>query len=381
MMVTLPIVVDQGFARPARLQATAGHSQLAAQLTYGTLVLALCLGFGASFWWNTRAPASARPSRGSLVLLVFQFATSLFFPETMFIVAAELPFMMPIRVARKWLAALCTLLLALTVVAVATRHFEPADSLLHAPLSLSVPGTVLYMLAWTWFAFGAGYLAVSETRNLRELARVHAELLATQMLLSDETRLAERMRISRELHDVVGHHLAGLSINLQLASHLVEGPAVQPVAEAFLVAKLLLAEVREVLGGMRELRQSSLRGALERLCHGIPEPRIHLELNGPLERIDPASAHVLFRSVQEAVTNAIKHAAARHLWVQLAPAEAGWELRVRDDGHGCGRITPGNGLLGMRERLETFGGQLQLLSEPGEGFTLRAWIGQPAGSP
>jgi len=236
------------------------------------------------------------------------------------------------------------------------------------------------MLAWTWFAFGAGYLAVSETRNLRELARVHAELLATQMLLSDETRLAERMRISRELHDVVGHHLAGLSINLQLASHLVEGPAVQPIAEAFLVANLLLAEVREVVGGMRELRQCSLGRALEQLCHGIPEPHIHLELTGPLDRIDPVSAHILFRSVQEAITNAIKHAAARNLWVQLQPAGAGWQLRVRDDGQGCSQVSPGNGLQGMRERLEEAGGHLQLLSAPGEGFTLQARICPPVGS-
>jgi signal transduction histidine kinase len=253
-------------------------------------------------------------------------------------------------------------------------NFVPEDALVHTPLVISVPGTILYMLTWTWFAFGAGYLAVSETRNHRELARTNAELMATQALLSDETRMAERLRISRELHDVVGHHLTGLSINLQLASHLVEGPAAETVNEAHLVAKLLLAEVREVVGGLRDPRQSDLRGAMELLSNGIAEPSVHLQLPENLDRIDPTCAHVIFRCVQEAMTNAIKHADARNLWVELKRSEAGWEILVRDDGRGTTSIVPGNGLKGMKERLEEFGGSLHLESQPYKGFTIQAFI-------
>jgi signal transduction histidine kinase len=307
-------------------------------------------------------------------LLVIQLALSVVFTETMFIVSAELPFMMPIRQACKWLVAQCVVLLALTAIALSMGNFVPEDALVHTPLVISVPGTILYMVTWTWFAFGAGYLAVSETRNHRELARANAELMVTQALLSDETRMAERLRISRELHDVVGHHLAGLSINLQLASHLVEGPAAETVNEAHLVAKLLLAEVREVVGGLRDPRQSDLRGAIKLLSNGITEPSIHIELPENLDRVDPTCAHVIFRCVQEAMTNAIKHANARNLWVELIRSEAGWEILVRDDGRGAASIVPGNGLKGMKERLEEVGGELQFESHPDKGFTVHASI-------
>jgi signal transduction histidine kinase len=377
-MVTLPIIVDQWFSLPARLQASAllqpGHSQTFVQMAFSAIVLAICLGFGATFWWNTRDNGTDRLTKVSIILLLVQLALSVVFTETMFIVSAELPFMMPIRKARKWLVAQCVVLLALTAVAVSMGNFVPEDALAHTPLVISVPGTILYMLTWTWFAFGAGYLAVSETRNHRELARTNAELMDTQALLSDETRMAERLRISRELHDIVGHHLAGLSINLQLASHLVEGPAAETVNEAHLVAKLLLAEVREVVGGLRDPRQSDLRGAIELLSNGIAEPSIHLDLLENLNRVDPTCAHVIFRCVQEAITNAIKHANARNLWVELKRSEAGWKILVRDDGRGTASIVPGNGLNGMKERLEEFGGTLQIESQPNNGFTIQALI-------
>jgi len=372
-MLTLPIIVDQWYALPAVAATHRIHSPLAAEVAFCIVILTICLGFCAAFWWNTR------PSTSCIVLLIIQLALSFFFAETMFLVAVQLPFMMPLRQARRWLVVQCAVLIAAALTSVWLKDFVPVDSLTHVPLAISVPGTILYMLALAWFAFGAGYLAVSETRSHRELDRVNAELMATQSLLSDETRLAERLTISRELHDVVGHHLAGLSINLQLASHLVEGPASEPVNEAHLVAKLLLAEVREVVGGLRDPRQTDLRHAFELLASGIVAPRIHLALPEDLDRLDPVCAHIFFRCLQEAITNAIKHSRARNLWAELQQSSAGWELLVRDDGCGtdrigADRISRGNGLKGMAERLQEVGGQLRLESHLGEGFTLRAYI-------
>lgn len=378
-MVTLPIIVDQSYALPAANATHRIHSSFAAEVALCAVFLTICIGFCAAFWWNTRDTGAERPSTSRIALLIVQLALSFFVAETMFLVAAELPFMMPLRQARRWLAAQCAVLIAGAVASLCLKDFVPVDSLTHVPLVISVPGTILYMMAWTAFAFGGGYLSVSETRSHRELARVNAELMATQSLLSDETRLAERLRISRELHDVVGHHLAGLSINLQLASHLVEGPASEPVNEAHLVARLLLAEVREVVGGLRDPRQTDLRRAFELLADGIVEPRIHLALPEDLDRLDPVYAHIFFRCVQEAITNAIKHSRARNLWAELKQSGAGWELLVRDDGRGtdrigADRISRGYGLKGMAERLQEVGGELRFESHLGEGFTLRACI-------
>jgi len=83
---------------------------------------------------------------------------------------------------------------------------------------------------------------------------------------------------------------------------------------------------------------------------------------------------MVFRCVQEAMTNAIKHADARNLWVELKRSEAGWEILVRDDGKGAANIVPGNGLKGMKERLEEVGGKVQFESQPYKGFTIQAFI-------
>ena len=125
---------------------------------------------------------------------------------------------------------------------------------------------------------------------------------------------------------------------------------------------------------LRDPRQSDLRGAIQLLSNGIAEPSIHLELPENLDGVDPACAHVIFRCVQEAMTNAIKHAHASNLWVELRRSETGWEILVRDDGKGASTIVPGNGLRGMKERLEEVGGKLQLESQPDEGFTIQAFI-------
>jgi signal transduction histidine kinase len=376
-MVTLPFIVDQWYALPAKAPP-AGHPAQSVPLGLWLIEIVLSVGFGASFWWNTRTVGCEKLSKTGFVLLVFQMALCTFTPELGFILAAELPLMMPVRQGLKWLIAQAIALLALTATAVVAGDFVPTETLAHAPLAISVPGTVLYMLAWMSFAFGAAYLAASETRSLRKLALVNAELLAAQELLTDSARSAERLRVSRELHDVMGHHLAGLSVNLQLATHLVREPEAQrPVREAHLVAKLLLAEVRSVVSALREPRQTNLRHVLQLLAGGVTEPRIHLDLPDELDSFDPECAHVCFRCVQEAITNAIKHAGARNLWVTLKHAGTGWDLDVRDDGRGVAAIVPGNGLKGMAERLAQVGGSLIIESRSGEGFLLHACIPAP----
>ena len=128
-----------------------------------------------------------------------------------------------------------------------------------------------------------------------ELRKVNSELRATQALLAESTRIAERVRISRELHDLVGHHLTALSLNLEVASHLVSGKAVEHVAQAQTVAKLLLSDVREVVGAMRGGDSIDLTEALLRLSEGVPKPQIHLDIPELLTVDDPQRAQVVLR--------------------------------------------------------------------------------------
>lgn len=87
---------------------------------------------------------------------------------------------------------------------------------------------------------------------------------------------------------------------------------------------------------------------------------------------DPGRAQVLLRCAQEVITNSVRHAEARNLWIRLRPEGDGVELRARDDGRGVDNFVPGNGLIGMSERLKALGGTLDVITAAGKGFALRA---------
>jgi signal transduction histidine kinase len=216
----------------------------------------------------------------------------------------------------------------------------------------------------------AGF-AAGETRARAELARANVELRATRALLAESTRAAERVQISRDLHDVIGHHLTALSLHLEVAKHTNGADGIEKAQQ---VTKQLLGDVRGVVGALREERITDLRAALRELVAGVDRPRVHLAGVEELEVADDARARVLLRSAQEIVTNAIRHADADELWIDIAKRDGRIAITARDDGRGPGSIQPGNGLRGMRERFEGLGGELAFVAEPGRGFRIEGWL-------
>ena len=229
-------------------------------------------------------------------------------------------------------------------------------------------------LGLTLFPFIASLLAMKQVQARSELRRLNSELLATQSLLAENTRVAERVRISRELHDLVGHHLTALTLNLEVASHLTDGKSQEHVNQAASIARLLLSDVREVVSEMRDNDQVDLRRALEMLASGVPELTVHLEIPEHLSLTDPKRAQILLRCAQEVITNTVRHASASNLWISLQSGPDGTSLQARDDGQGVVDLLPGNGLKGMRERLRELGGRLEIVTRPGAGFQIRAWM-------
>jgi signal transduction histidine kinase len=277
------------------------------------------------------------------------------------IVAGLLPWILPLAGAIAWLIGQSALL---TVVLHGTPGFALSDAALTGGLFLGI----------SLFAFMTGIVALRQHAARDELRKVNSELRATQALLADNTRIAERVRIARELHDLVGHHLTALTLNLEVATHLVEGKALEHVQQARSLAKLLLADVREVVSEMRLDDKVDLAVALRTLVSGTPEPRIHMDLPSELALTDPLRAQVLLRCAQEIITNSVRHAQASNLWISLMLDEQGLVLTARDDGRGVDEVAAGNGLNGMRERLHQLGGGLKVETSPGAGFMLRAWM-------
>ena len=229
-------------------------------------------------------------------------------------------------------------------------------------------------LGFQLFAFVTATIAKRESRARQDLMRTNAELRATRELLEESSRLSERARISGELHDVLGHNLTALNIHLEVAKHISDGKALEHVQKSQALAKLLLRDVREVVSAVRGDDQIDVRRAVETLVDGLPYPKIHLNIAGDLKVDDSACAHTLLRCIQEVVTNAIRHSGANNLWLGVSRSEDGIEVRARDDGQGAMSINIGNGLTGMRQRLENMGGRLHFDSEPQAGFAVNAWM-------
>ena len=235
------------------------------------------------------------------------------------IVAGLLPWMLPAAPAMAWLVGQ-NMLLVVVITLIPDISFSEAAFAGGLFLGISL------------FAFMSGVVALRQHIARDALRKVNSELRATQALLADNTRIAERVRIARELHDLVGHHLTALTLNLEVATHLVEGRALEHVQQAHSLAKLLLADVREVVSDMRIDDKVDLAAALRTLVSGVPEPYIHLDLPSELSMTDPRRAQVLLRCAQEMITNSVRHAQAQNLWLSLVQDVDGVIMTARDDG-------------------------------------------------
>jgi signal transduction histidine kinase len=230
-----------------------------------------------------------------------------------------------------------------------------------------------------FFVFTAQALRM-EAETARALAQTNRELRSAQAIIAHTVRDAERLRISRELHDAWGHELTALGLQLEIASHVTEpARAHDHVMQAKGLARGLLANVRDVVATLREAERRDLKDALEALAHSVPRPAIHVDIS-PGVRVSPDQTHALMRCAQEAVTNAVKHAEASNLWLQVTSDGEGVRLIARNDGNARPiASSPGSGLLGMRERVESLGGKLAVQAGAGLGFTVDAWL--PSSAP
>ncbi len=339
--------------------------------------MAIFLGFGWAFWYNTRDIACQTLSWRPVLLLAFQTLCGFIIStDLLYIVAAEIPLVLPARAASIWIIVQTLLLTAwifwLDQSGLGNLTFLSLPQLPHLAVVIL---TDIGVFALHGFAFFMGYIGASEARGRRAAERLNAELRATQELLAQSSRLAERAYVARELHDTLGHHLVALKVNLELANNLAaENPAKAPINDALSLVKRLLNDVRSVVSTVRSQPNMELCQALHTLVSGVTDISVELVSCETIQVVEPAHAHALFRCVQEAITNTLKHSNANRLWIEFNQNQDTICLILRDNGKGVATCTAGHGLTGMRERLEAVGGSLDIASSLGHGFTLKARI-------
>lgn len=336
------------------------------------------LGFCISYWYLTADLGATKPRRTRLPLLIGMniaavaiswFSQSGLSGILLLVIAGVLPWLLPTRIAMAWM-----IIQNLSLVPV----FLGSTDALGEPFGWfdAILQSFLY-LGFSSFTFATSFVAKGQAQAREKQRQLNAELRATRALLAESSRVAERVRIARELHDLVGHHLTVLTLNLEVASHLVSGPPHDQIRQAQSVAKLLLSDVREVVGQLRDDADIDLGLALRTLVEGVPAPSVHLDLPHLFQVDDPRIAHVLLRAAQEILTNTIRHARAENLWWRFLLDSSKQEVSFhsRDDGIGAEKIMLGNGLTGMQERIQELGGIMKLDTAQGCGFSL--WISLP----
>lgn len=302
-------------------------------------------------------------------------------PDFLVLTSIELPFVFAFRRALAWLIGQELIFLIFSVVTISMQASDLTIDAQHQAIHFSSFGIALILLVdrlaivgWHIFAFAAGHLAASEQSRRTELAAANSELLATQQLLDQTARSSERLRIARDLHDAIGHNLTALGLHLDIAGRGFDDKGVRAVQTAREIVQRLLDEVRAIVGIARRLTPVDLQGALGTLCEGLPEPQVTLHYDDAIVLPDVEPALIVFRMVQEALSNVLKHAAARKVTVQVTHQGGDALVFVQDDGRGADTVRAGNGLTGLRERLRDVGGTLDWTSRQGGGFLLKARI-------
>ena len=245
-----------------------------------------------------------------------------------------------------------------------------------SPLTL-----VMLYAGFQGFAALCAYYAHSAERARDQLALVNADLLATRALLADSARDAERLRVARELHDVAGHKLTALALNLRALAAEPAFAAREEVRMAQQLSQELLGDIRGIVHAMRDSRGLDLGTALRALAVAMPRPRLELDIAGDVQVTDAAAAEAVLRLVQEALTNSARHADADVLTVSLRREGARLAIDVEDDGRVRGPLREGNGLSGMRERMAALGGSVAVSLTPRQALRIHASLpAVPAGS-
>ncbi|UBQ02012.1 sensor histidine kinase [Curtobacterium sp. TXMA1] len=267
------------------------------------------------------------------------------------------------------------------------------DALIPPYVAYSLVNILINVLYFggAWYAGNRAWAAAVAKHDLAERT---AELAAERERTAAQAVTLERVRIARELHDVVAHHVSLMGVQAGAARRVVDRDPAQATASLTVVedsARTAVEELRRMLGTLREDDRGAgatdtapSTAGLGRMSELVEAVRTaghdgDLVVVGDERPVPPTVGAVAFRIAQEAVTNVVKHAGpTARADVRLRYLDDGIEVEVTDDGHGAraARSTSGSGLghVGMRERVTAVGGRIEIGPRARGGYLVRAWL-------
>jgi two-component system sensor histidine kinase DesK len=223
-----------------------------------------------------------------------------------------------------------------------------------------------------WFAFyAAGLSVVVGGTNIyfAQRTRMYYRLKKANEEIEHLAKVAERERIARDLHDVLGHTLSVIILKSELAGKLIDRDpqrAKLEMADVEKTSREALAEVRTTIRGYRAY---SLEAELKQAQATLETAGVKVKSESAEVALTPVQESVVALVVREAVTNVVRHSGARNCLLRLTPVNGSCRFEIKDDGRGGGTVE-GNGLRGMRERIEALGGTVQRETKSGTRLTI-----------
>jgi two-component system, NarL family, sensor histidine kinase DesK len=223
--------------------------------------------------------------------------------------------------------------------------------------------------AFLLFANGLAFVVGASNIHFAQRNRANKKLLRAHEEIEHLAKVAERERIARDLHDVLGHTLSVIILKSELAGKLMDRDpqrAGNEIREVEQISRQALSEVRDAIRGYRS---QGLVAELAQAKSTLETAGVTVKCEAAQVTLPPLQEGVLSMAVREAVTNVVRHAQAGNCSLRLAQQNGSCQLEIEDDGRGSSH-NEGNGLRGMRERVEMLGGTLYRDSESGTKITI-----------
>jgi len=291
-----------------------------------------------------------------LVICIVMSTTPNMFSAILLIVwSAQLPYFMPFRWAL-WLSPFWS------VITWAIFYWRWRDE------DVFITGVLFY-------TFNLFALIMMESRRDAEFQKERAEmanreLIAMQSLVQEASKQDERVRIARDIHDVVGHHLTALTVQLQVLARKTPDALKPEVERSRAISKLLLADVRAAVSEMRTHEQLDLRLALKALVANLPDIDVTLAFPDKVAVLNLEQAMAILRGVQESVTNSLRHGKATKISIEVQQTAKELQVQITDNGKSIKPIQFGHGLKGMEERFKAIRGGFTIAQHK-QGVTVR----------
>ncbi|GAB2624243.1 hypothetical protein Aab01nite_17850 [Paractinoplanes abujensis] len=252
------------------------------------------------------------------------------------------------------------------------------------PLLSALVSQVLMNVVVFGFSYFFGEIAWLAARREAVLVDQTEQLHQAKAAAEAQAVVSERLRIARELHDVVAHHVSVMGIQAAAARRAMDRNAetardsLTAVEES---ARTAVDELQRMLGALRTADEPVTAPSpgverVEELLHRVSDAGLtpHYAVYGTVTDLPASTSQTAYRIVQEAVTNALKHAGASTVDVRIRYLSTELEIDVADDGRGAARTNGGMGLIGMRERVSLLGGTVEAGNRTGDtgGFRVRS---------